>query len=450
MSPLYIGAQPLSRQRLAVLEGRLRDVLVGDVVRGIEVGTDGGSDTTMGRAGALERVEMRWVRLASLLGQQPGDEHEHEQTDDNPQRPASRDLGIDAPSDFARGLWRRRRALHMSLQYENALCTAILMPSTSSSPDDSAAEAASQGYPSAGGLLFNTQSAPADDDEDDGHFLHLPLLLLRMPPPLKPVVLDFIATTFDCRTHPLRLGTRSLTQAWERWLRDAGAPPSRGPFAKDALVTLGFHAPSIIATADKDKGARGGGGEKQQHADEEDPEAEDENGATKGPLVGIRAVDVIVPAADIRRFAEAGKRARAERSDDDDDHPARRDHHDARKRRRLGGGADEEGWAWRGGEAGSASASASQPFTEALARYIDRHLALDMFHPAVRVTRVACGAFVLSEGRVKVFAPPAEEGAADGRQQQQPAFSRAQQQGIQGLISGLTDRARGKRVAYRL
>ena len=411
MSPLYIGPQPLSRDRLGLLERRLRDVLVGDVVRGIQVGIDGGNDSSMGRAGALELVEMRWVWLGILLGQPAeGDEQAH--TGDA-QRPVSRDLGIDTPPGFGRGLRRRRRALCISLQYENALCTAILMPTLSSADESGTEILHTEAYPSTGSLF----SAPSTDNE---HFLHLPLLLLRMPPPLKPVILDFISATFDCRIHPLRLGTQSLTQAWERWLREAGVP-TRGPLAKDVVITVGFYAPSI--TSDK-----GGGHQKRTDDDTDD---------VTGPVIGIKAIDIIIPAGDIKRFTETGKRFRAGDTDSSSHGGG-----DMRKRRRLGGQTNEEGWGWRTlTEAGNEGVeSASLPFTEALGRYIDRHLALDIFHPAVRILRVACGAFVLSEGRVKVFAPT---DTTEG----QLAISGAQHRGIQSLIAGLIERARGKQVA---
>lgn len=99
-----------------------------------------------------------------------------------------------------------------------------------------------------------------------------------------------------------------------------------------------------------------------------------------------------------------------------------------RRRRRLGGGRDEEGWAWRqtspqhhhhhsthqddetsntnNDNNDNGIETIPQPFTDALATYLDHHLALDIFHPGVRVLRVVCDAFALSEGRVKIFHPP--------------------------------------------
>ena len=39
---------------------------------------------------------------------------------------------------------------------------------------------------------------------------------------------------------------------------------------------------------------------------------------------------------------------------------------------------------------------------EALAHHLDHHMALNLFHPGVRVTQVSCGGFVLSQSRIKV------------------------------------------------
>lgn len=41
-------------------------------------------------------------------------------------------------------------------------------------------------------------------------------------------------------------------------------------------------------------------------------------------------------------------------------------------------------------------------FSDKLAAYVDKHLALDMKHPDVRVVRIACGGFTLGEGKVKI------------------------------------------------
>src|SRR3569833_4263703 len=92
ISPLFLGSEPLTSARLRLLASRLRDTLVGDVVRGVEVGLEG-DDRTMGSAGALEAVGIEWTPVASILT-----------TPDN------------------------NKALHISLHYEKAVCTALAVP----------------------------------------------------------------------------------------------------------------------------------------------------------------------------------------------------------------------------------------------------------------------------------------------------------------------------------
>jgi hypothetical protein len=68
-------------------------------------------------------------------------------------------------------------------------------------------------------------------------------------------------------------------------------------------------------------------------------------------------------------------------------------------------------------------------FTAALAHYIDGHLALNINHPYVAISKIACGAFVLgAEGRIKIF--PAAEGTA-----------------TEMLVEGLVEQVRRKKLA---
>ena len=55
--------------RLVVLACRLRDIMAGDVVRGVRVGLvdPEGVGGALGRAGALERVAVEWVDVYATL-----------------------------------------------------------------------------------------------------------------------------------------------------------------------------------------------------------------------------------------------------------------------------------------------------------------------------------------------------------------------------------------------
>ncbi|KAK0620652.1 centromere subunit L [Immersiella caudata] len=237
----------------------------------------------------------------------------------------------------------------------------------------------------------------------------MPLLLLRMPVPLKGVISEFLATEFDCRVSALRLGTRSMVGSWEGWIRTAGLP-TRGLLAKDVVVTLGFYIPPKERVEDEDADEEGSG------------------------QLGLKSIDVFVPAAELRKFVDAG--ADLERTKRKGTGATWEE--DVAKRRKLAGKLHEEGWEWRQVRPDEEqSPFTEQHFTEALGRYVDKHLGLNLFHPGVRITKIACGGFVMSEGRIKVFAP-ADLGDADGG-----SSSSRQRVAIWGLLKGLVGKAKG-------
>jgi len=385
VSPLHLGKEPLTSRRLQLIAQRLRDTLVGDVVRGVEVGLGlDGEDPIMGRAGALESVELRWVRMTSLLDL------------GGPIREGSEDLGSDPPQQptetTTRGEkgWKRtlatlarKNALQIALRYETAECTALLIPSLEPDGNNRKEEG------DAAFFVGTIQPTANGEGKLEGKFLNMPLLLLRMPGPLKTVVADFLSTTFDCRVSPLKLGTRSIVRAWEGWIRSVGLS-TKGPLAKDVVLTLGFYLPP---------------GEKT--ADDQVDEDEEEDGVDH--QMGLKSVEVFIPVHELRRFVDAGegeiqtrnkgKRKVGLAADWEDD---------LQKRRKLAGRLYEEGWEWRGQSDSTSHPDGSfgeQPFTEALGHYIQQHLGMNLFHPGVRITRIACGGFVISEGRMKIFAP---------------------------------------------
>ncbi|KAI0481949.1 kinetochore complex Sim4 subunit Fta1-domain-containing protein [Xylariaceae sp. FL0804] len=424
-SPLHVGndgngngGPDSGGARLALLSRRLRDTLVGDVVRGVRVGLAtttggsgaGGSDAVqLGRAGALERVEWRWVAARDLLGSGGGTFSA---------RAGSEELGNEGSGgddDAMRdGSESESEALCLELDYENANYAAFLIPELDDGSGRGRRHGRSQARAVAPSWMWgagggddahnNINSNNNDyngDDTSSSAFRHLPLLLLRMPAALRSVVVDFLAAEFDCRISPLRLGTRTLVQSWEAWLGGSGSGGGgNAALRRDVTLTLGFH--SVVGGAETE-GA--------------DPSA------AASAAAALKTLDVSIPADEVRRFARAGARA------------ARQQQRGPSRPRRRGGGGDadydnddggEEGWGWRsagggGGERDDADDANNaesetgmqqqQPFTTALARYLDAQLALDLFHPSVRVVRVVCEAFHLSEYRVKVLAAVDDNGA---------------------------------------
>ncbi|CAJ2512550.1 Uu.00g055650.m01.CDS01 [Anthostomella pinea] len=389
-SPLYIGKEPLSATGLETLSRRLRDTFVGDVVRGVQVGLE--SDATLGRAGALERVEWRWASVGSLMDGNGDAARRRTRGGSEELGSSARELNSEDEDNEARRRKKgEKKVLCLDLDYENASFNALLLPELEENGQGRSTRA-----PKTPSWTWQTtdNGAGAEDQADPAAFLHLPLLLLRMPVPLRAALVDFLASTFDCRVSPLRLGTRSIVHSWESWLAESGLI-NRSTLSKDVALTLGFHVEPPESNF---------GDQTADHSLEETVQ------------LGLKSIDVIVPADEVYRFLRAGdrtghlaKEGGRKRGADDDLSVERQ----KRRRRKLAGGRDEEGWGWRSSQSDktpapdSVNESFDQPFTEALARYIDHHLALDMFHPGVRILRIACSGFSLSEGRVKVFSPDA-------------------------------------------
>ncbi|TFB02970.1 hypothetical protein CCMA1212_005432 [Trichoderma ghanense] len=343
VSPLYIGTQELDQARLDRLAHRLRDTLVGDVVRGVQIRLEA-TDTPTGQVGPLKAVTFRWFRATDVLGDGTSE-------------------GGGALSDEQnKGLW-------IEMRHENAAYVALLLPGLSQSQKGAKKPTAS---------LWNMSLDQPDIGEaDSSQFLHLPLLLLRMPQPLKAVIGEWLSTTFDCRVNKLNLGTRTLVNVLEGWIQETGLPRSDS----DLVLTLAFNAPVI------DKGREAvfpSIGDPGDDDEEEDEVAEP----------GLRSMEISVSASDLRRFLRAGKALqKAKRTTSD----TASWEHDDRERRRLAGPHIDDGWGWLKNKEGPA-----YPLMEALAHHLNHHMALNLFHPGVRVTQVSCGGFVLSQSRIKI------------------------------------------------
>ncbi|KJR84902.1 uncharacterized protein SPSK_10894 [Sporothrix schenckii 1099-18] len=303
VSPLFLGTSDLSGPHLRTLEAQLRGILTGDVVRGIEVGLNEDGEHALGNAGVLEAVTIEWVSVHETAAMS-------------------------------------KPALQVTLQYESAQCLAILLPTLE------ATETANR-----------TNTAPRQT------FLHLPLLLMRMPTPLKGVISSFLSSSFDCRISTLHLNDKDVIKGWECWVR-ATTLPTGEYLAKDTVLTIAFSLPEIDDVAGSSDG----------HNTIAPPSPISQNltgtGGRASPSLsdsaslGLRTIDIFVPDDDLRGFFEAGRQLQP------------------------------------------ALAANGTPFTQALSFYVKSHLGLDMAHSAVGVVRVACGGFVLSSNRLKIFAPP--------------------------------------------
>ncbi|TGJ82516.1 hypothetical protein E0Z10_g6247 [Xylaria hypoxylon] len=427
VSPLYIGKNALTLAGLETLSRRLRDTLVGDVVRGVQVGLE--SDTTLSRLGALERVEWRECSLETIF---PILTNAEKRMGDGA-RQRRRDVQGGKGKERGRGTQteRERHLLCLELEYEKTTFSALMLPlldekKEKRSGDGVGDEDGDSDYDNGESPQLRNpppwtqnNANPARKGHDKGRgaqgedrsdpCTHFPLLLTRMPAPLKTVLIDFLSSTFDCRISPLQLGTRTLIHSLERWIEESGVGGGK-VLNKDVALTLGFHLePATDATIT-------GLARDEQH------------GLKKPALLGLKTIDVVVPAEESRRFLRVGKRSTADSSSIKLGSRKRRadttkQEEERLRRRRLGGGKDEEGWMWRespqqdqtqGQDQDNDNDSDwletfAQPFTNALSHYLNHHLAIDMTHPGVRVLRVVCDAFALSETRMKVFAPRGSE-----------------------------------------
>ncbi|KAL7948705.1 kinetochore complex Sim4 subunit Fta1 domain-containing protein [Trichoderma barbatum] len=346
VSPLYIGTQKLDQARLDRLAHRLRDTLVGDVVRGVQIGLEA-TDTPMGQVGPLKAVTFRWFQATDILGDN-GSESWGELSDEQ-----------------TKGLW-------IELRHENAAYVALLLPGFSQSQKEPSTSAAS---------LWNMGLDKTEIGEaDSSQFLRLPLLLLRMPLPLKAVIGEWLSTTFDCRVTKLNLGTRTLVGVLEGWIQETGLPRADA----DLVLTLAFNAP----VADKGRTA--------VLPSSGDIGDEDEDEESTEP--GLRSMEICISASDLRRFLRAGKALlKSKRAASNTASNTASWEHDDRERRRLAGSHMDDGWGWLKNKEGS-----TYPLMEALANHLNHHMALNLFHPGVRITQVSCGGFVLSQSRIKV------------------------------------------------
>lgn len=426
---------------------------MGDVVRGVQVELE--SDAALGRTGALIAVEWRWIGVGRILGPGAGNGDR-----ESGGRDGSVELGNDDDDDadeVETGDRRRRktrRVLSIELRYENARFSALLLPDLGRDSQTASSDPNPNIQPS-----WTWQNSDRASDADSTAFMNLPLLLFRMPAPLKAVVIDFLSATFDCRINPLALGTRTLVHSWEAWLSYASAGTRRRALNRDVLITLGFHIePPSPKSKPIDRSTTGGSdpgkaAQVESKAQNQEPPQQ----------LGLKSIDVTIPAVDIRRFLRVGSgltnnptaAAAITKKRKADTTTTLSDAQQSRRRRKLAGGREEEGWAWRsqnddsnrndtngdrGAEkekgGGEKDKEIQQPFTEALAAYLWHHLGLDMFHPGVRVHRVACDGFALSDGRLKVFAPTSRSRGSESRE--------ADDGSVWRLMRGLVRRARGR------
>ncbi|KAF2727518.1 hypothetical protein EJ04DRAFT_451171 [Polyplosphaeria fusca] len=179
VSPLHHGGNPLLSERaLRTHAKRLRDQLKGDNVRGVQV--DFG--TIEGAMPALGPLELcQW----DMLGDEDAWIDRHRQLLD----PDASQLSSVVAPDRARGI-------EISLEYD--------------------------GKHEYNALLLRDP----DSTRSPSGFTSLPLLMVKMPAPIRDVFLNYLRTSFDAHVTPLKLAPTFLTNTLEAFLRHLAAPTS--------------------------------------------------------------------------------------------------------------------------------------------------------------------------------------------------------------------------------
>lgn len=113
-------------------------------------------------------------------------------------------------------------------------------------------------------------------DEGEGGFTHLPLLLTRLPPPLRATLLDFLATRFDTRASPLHLPSPFLKKALGGYIDVLVAGGGDVKTAvRDVVISLAF------------------------------PPERAPGGAVEGG--GLKIIDLTIPRDDLAGFLDRGR-----------------------------------------------------------------------------------------------------------------------------------------------
>ncbi|TVY44950.1 hypothetical protein LOCC1_G004794 [Lachnellula occidentalis] len=175
ISPLYIGSDDaLDNATLQIYARQFRDILAGDVLRGVRVGLS--EDTVMARVGALQTVT--WKLLPDEDVWTGADETQMTGNENTTTSLAA------------------SRGMLVTVTYEKGTYTAILLRDMQGDQDESAIGV---------GL-------------DGRGFQSFPLLLMQMPATLRDPFTEFLANTFDARVSILQLPSAFLATALDQYL----------------------------------------------------------------------------------------------------------------------------------------------------------------------------------------------------------------------------------------
>jgi hypothetical protein len=267
VSPLHHGETSLLDARsLRTHAKRLEEQLKGDNVRGVEVDL-AGTESALPDKGPLEACQ--W----DMIGDEEAWIDLHHQPDEL------------MPPEKARGI-------EINLEYEKQSYNALLLrdPETTTSPEG---------------------------------FTSLPLLLVKMPAPIREVFLNYLRITFDAHVAPLKLSPAFLTSSLETYFRHLSTSTSTQTIL-DVVQKLQLQLTF----------------------------------PHNGTL--LKSMDISIAGTDVAGFVSRGKLL---------------------------------------------PSLQQKPFTSAISAYLKKHLALDLSHPKVQISRIGCHSFQLSTDRIRLGPP---------------------------------------------
>jgi hypothetical protein len=213
VSPLFTRANvPLTSVTLQQHARRFRDILAGEVLRGVRVGL-AREDDMLARVGALQTVIWRIL---------PEEEAWNGEDETQMEEIPAMSLAVS-------------RGMLVTITYEKMAYKAILLRENLASGED-------------------TTMMDAGEAEDG--FQRFPLLLTRMPSSLRDVFVDFLTTTFDCRVFGLHLTSQYLVGTFEKYVADLSVGEDGDvldlgqssrilrPIIKETVVFIGFDIPN--------------------------------------------------------------------------------------------------------------------------------------------------------------------------------------------------------------
>lgn len=166
LSPLYTSTTlPLNTAVLQHHAHRFREILVGDVLRGVRIGLGNDAITA---AGGLNKVTWRLLSEEDAWDKAQGDEET---------RLEETTVTIDSS-----------RGILVTVAYEKMTYTAILLK--------------------------------MEDVVSEAGFQHFPLLLTKMPASLKETFLAYLSSTFDTRVSAIHLSSKQVIGVFETYLSD--------------------------------------------------------------------------------------------------------------------------------------------------------------------------------------------------------------------------------------